>query len=170
MALVIIALRVLTATEARNALLISDTIIVIAVEPFYWRQAMAVSSFVGSWRGTLADIVVRLSSGVGVVGPLLGVLLVTTIVPDGACHPCRCGGAHVSHSRFDGPGDGTWHPGLLCWHWRLRRPCLSLRRSGTRPTLMVHGPGGYRFGDYAPAGGALTVLVVPTILAAVHFS
>ena len=34
--------------------------------------------------------------------------------------------------------------------------------------LMVYGPGGYRFSDYLRLGGALTLLVVPTILLAVR--
>jgi di/tricarboxylate transporter len=155
-ALAIVLLGILTPGEARDAVDL-DVILVIA-GAFGLGAAIQVSGLAETFSGLL----IQVFGGQGAIGALLGILLttvaLTTVVSNNT--------AAVLMFPI------AWSTaGSLGTDQRVFVIALAIGASASfltpiayQTNLMVYGPGGYRFGDYARLGTPVTVAVIAAIL------
>lgn len=145
----------LSTNEARNALNLEVLVIIGAA--FGIGAALEGSGLAAS----LADALVRLSSGGGTTGTVLAVVLATValteLITNNAAAVLMFPVA-IAAAQATG-GD----PRSFAIAVALSASASFLTPVGYQTNTMVFGPGGYRFLDYARLGGPLTIVVVTVI-------
>lgn len=151
-AMVLVATRVLTLQEARRSIDV-DVIVTIAAA-FGLAAAMQTSGLATS----LADGLVDMFDVLGPTGVLLGLVLATLImtelITNNAAALLMLPIALASASRVG------LDPRGVAIAVAVAASASFLTPIGYQTNMMVYGPGGYRFGDYARLGWVLTVLVL----------
>jgi di/tricarboxylate transporter len=151
-AFAVVALRVLTPAEARDAVDI-DVIVLIAAS-FGLGKAMESSGLAAD----LANVLVEPFGGLGDVGLLLGVLLATIVVTEMISNNAAAvllfpiALATASAAGLD--------PRPFAIAVAIGASSSFLTPIGYQTNTMVYGIGGYRFGDFARLGFPLTILMV----------
>lgn len=155
-AVAMVAVRVLTADEARRAVDF-DTVILIAAA-FGLGEAVRASGL----DSRIAHVVVRLFHGLGEAGPLLGIVLATVILTEVVGHSAAAVLVFpIALSMADSLG---LNPRALALSVAVAASLSFLTPIGYQTNTMVYGLGGYRFGDYARLGLPLTLVSVLTIV------
>ncbi|MDZ4863992.1 MAG: SLC13 family permease [Gemmatimonadota bacterium] len=153
-AVALVAFGVLTATEARNAIEL-DTIIVIAAS-FALGTAMERSGL----AARAAGLMIGMTSGSGVHGALLGIVLATVVTTEiitnnaaaALLFPIAFASAQQLHS----------DPRAFAIAVAVAASNSFLTPIGYQTNTMVYGPGGYHFTDYIRVGLPLTITTVIT--------
>lgn len=151
-AVVLVATRVLTAIEARRA--VDIEVIVVIASAFGIAAAMETSGLAAA----LADGLVGVFGGFGDRGVLLGIVLATIVLTELVTNNAAAllmlpvaVGAAVS-SGLDPRGAAL--------AVAVAASASFLSPIGYQTNMMVYGPGGYRFTDYARLGWVLTLTVI----------
>lgn len=151
-AMVLVATRVLTVQEARRSIDV-DVIITIAAA-FGLAAAMQSSGLAVA----LADGLVGLFDALGPTGVLLGLvlatLLLTELITNNAAALLMVPIAVVSAETVG------LDPRGVAIAVAIAASASFLTPIGYQTNMMVYGPGGYRFGDYARLGWVFTLLIV----------
>ena len=151
-AMALVATRVLTVQEARRSIDV-DVIVTIAAA-FGLAAAMQTSGLAAA----LADGLVGLFDSLGPTGVLLGLVLATLIMTElitnnaAALLMLPIAVASAESVGLDPRG--------VAIAVAIAASASFLTPIGYQTNMMVYGPGGYRFGDYARLGWVLTLLVV----------
>ncbi len=155
-AIALVALRAVTLREARQAVDL-DVLIVIAAA-FGLSAAVAESGLADA----IAGLVLEVFAPLGPVGTLLGLLLATMALTELLTNNAAAvllfpiGLATAAALGVD--------PRPFAITVALGASLSFLTPIGYQTNLMVYGPGGYRFGDYARLGLPLNVVVVALVL------
>ena len=148
----LVLMGVLTPGEARNSVDL-DVILVIA-GAFGLGAAMEVSGL----AATVADLLVRVFGRYGPLGGLLGVVLATVallnVISNNATAVLMFPVALATAAELGA------NPRAFAVAVAVTASASFLSPIAYQTNLMVYGPGGYRFGDYARLGAPLTVLVI----------
>jgi di/tricarboxylate transporter len=156
-AVVLVATRVLTPLEARRA--IDIEVIVVIASAFGLAAAMQASGL----ASTVASGLVGVFGGFGERGVLLGLVLATMILTEMVTNnaaallmlPIAVSAAMASGLDPRGAAIAV----------AVSASASFLSPIGYQTNMMVYGPGGYRFGDYARLGWVLSLtVVVATVL------
>jgi di/tricarboxylate transporter len=155
-AIALVGLGVLTPGEARSAIDL-DVIVVIA-SAFGLGAALETTGL----AGRLAHVVVDVFGAVGPTGVLLGIVLATivlmTVITNNATavlmFPIAVATAH----------ELGLDPRAFAITVAVAASASFLTPIAYQTNLMVYGPGGYRFGDYARLGAPVTFVVVAVVL------
>jgi di/tricarboxylate transporter len=158
-AMTLVTFRVLTPGEARRAIDL-DVILVIA-GAFGLGAAMDVSGL--AWQ--LASLLIEAFGGFGVTGVLIGIVCATvillTVITNNAAAVLMF---PIAFSAATGMG---LDPRPFAITVAVAASASFLTPIAYQTNLMVYGPGGYRFGDYARLGAPITAVVIATIVIAV---
>jgi di/tricarboxylate transporter len=161
-AIVLVVTGVLTPWEARRSVDV-DVIVVIA-GAFGLGAAMASSGVAAALAGGLVDTLGTFGPTGALLGLVLATIALTSLITNNAgvilMYPITVAVA----TRLD----VDVRPFAMAI--AVAASASFLTPIGYQTNLMVYGPGGYRFSDYVRLGGVVTLLVVPTILLAVHLS
>lgn len=154
----IVALGVLTFSQARNA--VNLDVVLLVGGSFGLAAAMETSG--------LADVIARgLVSGlggIGVTGVLIGVLLSTMVLTELVSNAAAA--VVVFPIAMAAAADLGADPKGFAVAVAIAASASFLTPVGYQTNMMVYGPGGYRYGDYARLGAPLTLiaLVLTTII------
>ncbi|UCF19443.1 MAG: SLC13 family permease [Gemmatimonadota bacterium] len=155
-ALVLIALGVLTPGEARRAVDI-DVILVIA-GAFGLGAAMATTGLADKLAGTLVSAL----GAHGPVGVLAGVVLATIVLK--AFITNNAAAVLMFPIAISAASDLGLDERSFAIAVAVTASASFLTPIAYQTNLMVYGPGGYRFSDYARLGFPLTIIVFATVL------
>jgi di/tricarboxylate transporter len=152
----VLALKVLTADEARRAIDV-DTIIVIAAA-FGLGAAVQTSGLAEH----IAGVVVGVFSGLGTMGPLLGIVVSTVVLTEVITH--NAAAVLVFPIAVATAASMGLNPRPFALAVTVAASLSFLTPIGYQTNTMVYGPGGYRYGDYARLGLPLTLLMIIAIV------
>lgn len=155
-AIVLVAAGVLTGGEARAAVDI-DVILVIAAA-FGIGSAIEVSGLADA----LARTLVGATGWLGPTGVLLGVVLATIVLTELITN--NAAAVLIFPIAMSTTASLDLDPRPFALAIAVSASASFLTPIGYQTNTMVYGPGGYRFGDYARLGGALTILVIASIV------
>ncbi len=155
-ALVLVATGALTPAEARHAVNL-DVIIAIAAA-FGLAAALDASGLAGGMAAVLVDVFGRLGPHGVLAGLLLATVGLTVVVTNNAAIALML---PVALSTA-GEAGLALRPVVIAV--TVAASASFLTPIAYQTNLMVYGPGGYRFGDYARLGVPLTILVLGMIL------
>jgi di/tricarboxylate transporter len=155
-AFLLVALRVLTMTEARRA--IDMDVIVLIAASFGLGRALEVTGLASAAaEGMLAPFL-----GLGTMGAVLGILLATIVLTELITNNAAvvlmfpiamvAAETHALDAR------------ALALSLAIASSASFLTPIGYQTNTMVFGPGGYRFGDYIRLGLPLTILVLVVLM------
>ncbi len=151
-ALVLVAARVLSPLEARRA--IDIEVIVVIASAFGLAAAMAESGL----ADTIASALVDGFGGLGDRGVLLGLVLATVVLTELVTN--NAAALLMLPIAVQAASATDLDPRGAAIAIAVAASASFLSPIGYQTNMMVYGPGGYRFGDYARLGWVLTVLVV----------
>lgn len=159
-----ILFRVLSPSEARMAVDM-ETVIVVA-SAFGVGAAISTSGLAAS----IASVMVKMFSGFGSSGPLIGIVLATMILTELITH--NAAAAMIFPIAITLSSSLEMNPRALALAVSISASLSFLTPIGYQTNTMVYGPGGYRYGDYARLGLPLSlasfvtiVLILPRVLA-----
>jgi di/tricarboxylate transporter len=160
-ALLLVAARVLTMSEARRA--IDMDVIVLIAASFGLGRALEVTGLAtAAAEGILSPFI-----GLGPLGAVLGVLLATValteLITNNAAAVLMFPIAMVAAEAHG------LDPRALAISLAIASSASFLTPIGYQTNTMVFGPGGYRFGDYIRLGLPLTALVLLVLVAGYRF-
>jgi di/tricarboxylate transporter len=155
-AFAVVALRVLTPTEARDAVDL-DVIVVIAAS-FGLGQAIETSGL----ADTLADTLIEPFGGLGDVGLLLGVLLATILITEMISN--NAAAALLFPVALATATSAGLDPRPFAFAVAIGASSSFLTPIGYQTNTMVYGVGGYRFTDFARLGFPLVIVMVAVSL------
>jgi di/tricarboxylate transporter len=158
-ALAVLALRILTPAEARNAVDL-DVILLIA-GGFGLGEAMLGSGLAETIASGLSDVF----GGFGPVGALAAVVVLTVVMTESVSNTAAA--LIVFPIALATAGSLDLDPRGFAIAIALAASASFLTPVGYQTNVMVYGPGGYRYRDYTRLGLPLTVTVVTIILAGV---
>jgi di/tricarboxylate transporter len=161
-AAVLVLTGVLTPWEARRSVDV-DVIVVIAAS-FGLGAAMASSGVAEVLGGGLVDTLGAFGPTGALLGLVLGTIALTSLITNNAGVVLMFPITVAAAARLD----LDVRPFAIAI--AVAASASFLTPISYQTNLMVYGPGGYRFADYVRLGGAVTLLVVPTILLAVRLS
>lgn len=152
-----IATRVLSVSEARNAIDL-DVIVLIAA-------AFGVGAAIESTglATSLADSFVDLLGPLGTVGIILGIVLATTIMTEVITN--NAAAAVIFPIAISVATAAELDPRVVAIAVAVTASSSFLTPLGYQTNTMVYGPGGYRFVDFLRAGIPVNIAVVTTIVA-----
>jgi di/tricarboxylate transporter len=158
-AFAVVALRVLTPTEARDSVDL-DVIVVIAAS-FGLGQAIEQSGL----ADTLADTLIEPFGGLGDVGLLLGVLLATILITEMISN--NAAAALLFPVALATATSAGLDPRPFAFTVAIGASSSFLTPIGYQTNTMIYGPGGYRFLDYTRVGTPLILIfmLLTTLLA-----
>lgn len=151
-AMVLVAARVLTVQEARRSIDV-DVIVTIAAA-FGLAAAMGTSGL----ATVLADGLVGLFDALGPTGVLLGLILTTLIMTELITN--NAAALLMLPIALASAESVGLDPRGVAIAVAVTASASFLTPIGYQTNMMVYGPGGYRFGDYARLGWVLTLLVI----------
>jgi di/tricarboxylate transporter len=151
-AFAVVALRVLTPTEARDSIDL-DVIVVIAAS-FGLGQAIEESGL----ADTLADTLIEPFGGLGDVGLLFGVLLATIVVTEMISN--NAAAALLFPVAVATAMSAGLDPRPFAFAVAIGASSSFLTPIGYQTNTMVYGIGGYRFTDFARLGFPLVIVMV----------
>jgi di/tricarboxylate transporter len=147
---------VLTAAEARAA--VDLEVVIMIAASFALGEAMERTGL----ADTMAGGVVGAFGGLGPLGALLGVILTTMLVTELVTN--NAAAAVVLPLAWSAAERAGQDPRVFAMAVAVMASCSFLTPIGYQTNLMVYGPGGYRFLDYARLGAPITLAVVVTTL------
>ncbi len=156
-AMVLVASGALTATEARHA--VNLQVIVTIAAAFGLAAALDSSGLAHGTAVVLADVFGRLGPKGVLAGLVLTTLALKAVVTNNAAAALM---VPVALSTAGEMGLAV-RPVIIAV--TVAASASFLTPIGYQTNLMVYGPGGYKFGDYARLGIPLTVLVLAVVLA-----
>jgi di/tricarboxylate transporter len=151
-ALVLVATRVLSPLEARRA--IDIEVIVVIASAFGLAAAMEASGL----AETVASLLVEAFGGMGDRGVLLGIVLATVILTEMVTN--NAAALLMLPIAVSAAASGGLDPRAAAMAVAVAASASFLSPIGYQTNMMVYGPGGYRFSDYARLGWVLTLTVV----------
>ncbi|MFC6286923.1 SLC13 family permease [Nocardioides sp. GCM10027113] len=151
-ALVLVGARVLSPLEARRA--IDIEVIVVIASAFGLAAAMAESGL----ADTIASGLVDAFGGMGDRGVLLGLVLATVVLTELITN--NAAALLMLPIAVQAAGAAGLDPRGAAIAIAVAASASFLSPIGYQTNMMVYGPGGYRFGDYARLGWVLTVTVI----------
>ena len=155
-AAVVVATKVLTATEARDAI---DLDIILVVAGAFSLGSAVESSGLGRLLG---DHLVHACAPFGARGALLAVTLFSvTLAQVLTCNAAAAISFPLALSVATLMG---LEPRPFCMAIVFGASSSYLTPLGYQTKIMVYGPGGYRFGDYLRLGAPLTIVVIAAIM------
>ena len=154
-ALGLVAARILTPAEARESVQL-DVIVMIGAS-FGLGAAVAQSGL----AARLADGLVDLTSGLGDLGAVLGLVVLTLILTELVTNSAAA--VIAVPVALDVASTTQLAPRTLAIAVASAAACSFLTPIGYQTNTMVYGPGGYRYGDYLRLGAPLTLVTVATL-------
>jgi di/tricarboxylate transporter len=151
-AFAVVALRILTPSEARAAVDL-DVIVVIAAS---FGLGAAIEST--GLAKDLADALVEPFGGLGDVGLLLGVLLATMVLTELITN--NAAAVLIFPVAFQAATEAGLDPRPFAIAIAIGASSSFLTPIGYQTNTMVYGIGGYRFGDYARLGMPLSIVMI----------
>jgi len=151
-AFAVVALRILTPTEARDAVDL-DVIVVIAAS---FGIGAAIES--SGLAGDLADVLVEPFGAAGDIGLLFGVLLATVVLTELITN--NAAAVLLFPVALATAASAGLDPRPFAFAIAIAASSSFLTPIGYQTNTMVYGIGGYRFGDYARLGFPLTLLMI----------
>jgi di/tricarboxylate transporter len=151
-AFAVVALRVLSPAEARDAIDL-DVIVVIAAS-FGLGQAIEVSGL----ADTLADTLIEPFGGFGDLGLLAGVMLATIVVTEMISN--NAAAALLFPIAMATAASAGLDPRPFAFAVAIAASSSFLTPIGYQTNTMVYGVGGYRFGDFARLGFPLVIVMM----------
>jgi di/tricarboxylate transporter len=155
-AFAVVALRVLTPTEARDSVDL-DVIVVIAASFGLGRRSRK-----SGLADTLADTLIDPFGGLGDIGLLLGVLLATIVVTEMISN--NAAAAPLFPVALATATSAGLDPRPFAFAVAIGASSSSLTPIGYQTNTMVYGIGGYRFTDFARLGFPLVIVMVAVSL------
>ena len=155
-AVAVVALRVLTPREARDAVNL-DVVVMIAAA-FAVARAMATSGL----AETIADGIVDVFGELGSTGVLLGVVLATVLLNEFIANTAAA--LLVFPIALSSATALGLDPRSFGMAVALAAAAAFLTPIGYQTNIMVYGPGGYRFTDYLRLGAPLTIAAISLIV------
>lgn len=155
-AFLLVALKVLTMSEARRAIDL-DVIVLIAASFGLGRALEVTGLATAAAEGILAPFMALGSTG-AVLGILLATIVLTELITNNAAVVLMFPIAMVAADTHG------LDPRALALSVAIASSASFLTPIGYQTNTMVFGPGGYRFGDYIRLGLPLTVLVLIVLL------
>jgi di/tricarboxylate transporter len=153
-ALVLVMTRVLTPLQARRA--VDLEVIVVIAGSFGLAAAMESSGLAATLAGHLVDAF----GGLGAWGVVLGVVLATMVLTELVTN--NAAALLMLPIAVPSALAAGLDPRGLAIAVAVAASASFLTPIGYQTNMMVYGPGGYRFGDYARLGWALSLLVLAT--------
>ncbi len=151
-ALALVGLGVLTVTQARDA--VDLNVIVLVAASFGLAAGMENSGL----AATLADFVVDGLGPMGTVGILAGIILITTLLTELISNAAAASVVFpIALVAADSLGMDTHAMAIAV---AIGASTSFLTPIGYQTNMMVFGPGGYRYSDYARLGAPLTLAMV----------
>jgi di/tricarboxylate transporter len=151
-AILLVATRVLSPLEARRA--VDIEVIVVIASAFGLAAAMQASGLAGSVASGLVD----LFGGFGDRGVLLGLVLATIVLTELVTN--NAAALLMLPIAVQAAGAAGLDPRGAAIAVAVSASASFLSPIGYQTNMMVYGPGGYRFSDYAKLGWILTVIVL----------
>ena len=151
-ALVLVLTRVLTPLQARRA--VDLEVIVVIAGSFGLAAAMSSSGLAGS----LAGLLVGTFGGLGTWGVVLGVVLATMVLTELVTN--NAAALLMLPVAVPAALEAGLDPRGLAIAVAVAASASFLTPVGYQTNMMVYGPGGYRFTDYARLGWSLSLLVL----------
>jgi di/tricarboxylate transporter len=155
-ALLLVATRVLSPLEARRA--IDIEVIVVIASAFGLAAAMEASGL----AATIATGLVDVFGALGEHGVLLGLVLATLILTEMVTN--NAAALLMLPIAIQAAGPAGLDPRGAAIAVAVSASASFLSPIGYQTNMMVYGPGGYRFSDYARLGWILSVTVVITVV------
>ena len=155
-AMALIALRVLTADEARRA--VDLEVIGVIASAFGLAAAVETSGLASSISSTLVD----LASGVGAWGVLFGVVLSTVLITELVTNNAAALLLFPVAISAAPAADVT--PRGMAVAVAIAASASFLTPIGYQTNTMVYGPGGYRFSDYTKLGLPITLMTIASLV------
>ena len=159
-ALALVGTGVLTTSEARHS--VDLNVIVVIASAFGLGAAMENSGLATMMAGGLVEAL----GGYGPTGVLLGLVVATIVLLSMITN--NAAAVLMFPIAVSAAGALGLEARPFAIAVAVAASASFLTPIAYQTNLMVYGPGGYRFSDYLRLGGALTLLVVPTILVAVR--
>jgi di/tricarboxylate transporter len=156
-AITMVLARVLSPLEARRA--VDIEVIVVIAAAFGLAAAMEVSGL----ASTIASGLVDAFGGMGDRGVLLGLVLATIVLTELVTN--NAAALLMLPIAVQAAGSAGIDPRGAAIAVAVAASASFLTPIGYQTNMMVYGPGGYRFGDYARLGWILTVLVLVATVA-----
>jgi len=161
-AVLLVASGVLTPWEARSA--VDVNVIVVIASAFGLGAAMESSGLAALVGGTL----VSAFGGFGATGVLVGLVIATILLLSLITN--NAAAVLIFPVALSAASEIGVEPRAFALAVAVAASTSFLTPIAYQTNLMVYGPGGYRFSDYARLGSVVTVAVIATIVAAVHFA
>jgi di/tricarboxylate transporter len=155
-ALLLVVTRVLSPLEARRA--IDIEVIVVIASAFGLAAAMETSGLAETVAGGLVDTF----GGLGAYGVLLGLVLATLVLTELVTN--NAAALLMLPIAIQAAGPAGLDPRGAAIAVAVAASASFLSPIGYQTNMMVYGPGGYRFSDYARLGWVLSVVVVVTVV------
>lgn len=150
-AFALLGLRVLTGSEARQA--VDLDVVVLIAAAFGLGRALEATGLAGA----AAEIIFRMFDGLGPKGVLLGVILATLALTELITN--NAAAVLVFPIALVAAESAGLDPRGVALAVAVAASSSFLTPIGYQTNTMVYGPGGYRFWDYARLGAPLTLLV-----------
>jgi di/tricarboxylate transporter len=148
----IVALGVLTFSQARNA--VNLDVVLLVAGSFGLAAAMDASGL----ADVLAEALVSGLGGLGATGVLVGVILATMVLTELVSNAAAA--VVVIPIAFAAAADLGADPRGFAVAVAIAASASFLTPVGYQTNMMVYGPGGYRYGDYARLGAPLSLITV----------
>jgi di/tricarboxylate transporter len=152
----LVALRVLTPGEARNAVDL-DVVLIVAAS-----LGIGVALEESGLARELGQLLANSSRAFGRYGVVFGITLATVVLTELVSH--NAAAAVVFPIALAVAAEIGADPRSFALVVAVAASCSFLTPIGYQTNLMVYGPGGYRFGDYARFGFPLTILVFAVLV------
>ena len=155
-ALLLVATRVLSPLEARRA--VDIEVIVVIASAFGLAAAMEASGL----ANTIASGLVDVFGGLGDRGVLLGLVLATIVLTELVTN--NAAALLMLPIAVQASGPAGLDPRGAAIAVAVSASASFLSPIGYQTNMMVYGPGGYRFSDYARLGWVLSLIVVAAVV------
>jgi len=151
-ALAVVLLRVLTPSEARDA--VDLNVIVLIAASFGLGEALSVTGLAAN----IADLVVEPFGGMGDVGLLLGIIVTTVVLTELITN--NAAAVLMFPIAMATAAQAGLDPRPFAIGIAMGASASFLTPIGYQTNTMVYGMGGYRFGDFARLGFPLTIILI----------
>ncbi len=151
----LVAAKILTPAEARESVAL-DVIVMIGAS-FGLGAAVSQSGL----AARLADGLVDATSGLGDLGAVAGLVVLTLVLTELVTNSAAA--VIAVPVALDVASSTGLDPRTLAIAVAIAASCSFLTPIGYQTNTMVYGPGGYRYGDYLRLGGPLTLVTVATL-------